>query len=194
MSVQLSSYTCLCLSDSLKCVQLLDTQLSQLFICPKFSSIHLYIRPSVSNCLTLSQLSVPNVQAIQLPTSTICHEVMEILANKVTKSLINKLNSIVLYSSEEQVCLTSSVSKCVHQSWYYQLSILISAHLCPILWSMTNCWMLNCLNCLMSFQVLSVSNRSPIGYSSVSALFYLPNFQMSPTVQLFICPCVFNSL
>ena len=119
---------------------------------------------------------------------------MEILAIKVMKSLINKLNSIVLYSSEEQVCLTSSVSKCVHQSWYYQLSILISAHLCPILWSMTNCWMLNCLNCLMSFQVLSVSNRSPIGYSSVSALFYLPNFQMSPTVQLFICPCVFNSL
>ena len=82
----------------------------------------------MSNCLTLSQLIVPNVQAIQLPTSTICHEVMEILANKVTKSLINKLNSIVLYSSEDQACLTPSVSKCVHQSRFYQLSILISVH------------------------------------------------------------------
>ena len=44
------------------------------------------------------------------------------------KSLINKLNSIVLYSSEEQVCLASSVSKCVHQSQFYQLSILITVH------------------------------------------------------------------
>ena len=121
-----------------------------------YPTVHLYICPSVSNRLTLSQLSVPNVQGIQLPRSIICHELIVILATKVMKLWINKLNSIVLYSSEEQVCLTSSVSKCVHQSWYYQLSILIYAHLCPILWSMTNCWMLNCLNCLMSFQGLSV--------------------------------------
>ena len=38
-------YICLCVSDSLKCVQLLDTQLSQLFMCSQFSS--------VSNCPSL---------------------------------------------------------------------------------------------------------------------------------------------
>ena len=79
-----------------------------------YPTVHLYICPSVSNRLTVSQLSVPNVQGIQLPRSTICHEVIVIFATKVMKLCINKLNSIVLYSSEEHVCLTSSVSKCVH--------------------------------------------------------------------------------
>ena len=180
--------------------------MSQIFKC---SPLYPSISVQLSNIVPTQ---CPNVQAIQLPRSTICHELREILATKVVKSLINKLNSIVLYSSEEQVCLASSVSKCVHQSRFYQLSILISVHVSNTLeydqlldaqlsklsyvFPSFKCvqpfayWILQCLGSILSSQFSNVSNR-PTLYLSISVQqsksvpTQCPNFSRFPIDQVY---------